>query len=61
MIAWQRTYPKIIGRLLASKKPWIAKLSMGYDDGTFKPNNIVTRAELAVILDRAGMINKGNF
>lgn len=29
----------------------------GYADGTFKPNNNVTRAELAVILDRAGLTN----
>ncbi|WP_082083956.1 glycoside hydrolase domain-containing protein [Paenibacillus beijingensis] len=36
-------------------------LMQGYGDGTFKPNQPVTRAELAIVLARlAAMINKGS-
>lgn len=30
----------------------------GYDDGTFKPDNYATRAELVVLLDRCGAFDK---
>lgn len=36
----------------ASNKKWVS----GYDDGTFRPDNLLTRAELAAILARAGRV-----
>jgi N-acetylmuramoyl-L-alanine amidase len=34
-----------------------AKVINGYSDGSWKPNESVTRAQLAVILDRAGLLD----
>lgn len=36
------------------------KIVQGYNDGTFKPYNNVTRAEFVVMLDRANLINNFN-
>jgi len=33
-------------------------LITGVGDGVFEPNGTVTRAQLAVILDRAGLLNQ---
>lgn len=35
-----------------------AKVMNGYSDGSFKPNNPLTRAEMATILDNIGMLDK---
>ncbi|MFZ5650699.1 MAG: S-layer homology domain-containing protein [Bacillota bacterium] len=37
---------------LAANKKWV----LGYDDGTFRPDQLVTRAELASIMARAGRV-----
>ena len=29
----------------------------GFDDGTFKPDDMVTRAQMCVILDRLGILD----
>lgn len=34
-----------------------SEIMAGYPDGSFKPNNPVTRAELVTVLDRLGLVN----
>ena len=34
------------------------RIMNGYEDGSFKPNQPVTRAQLAAILDRLGLLDK---
>lgn len=37
-----------------------ANIISGYADGSFKPNNNVTRAEFVTMLDRSGLLKKSN-